>query len=181
MNKYEHIPRLDRNLIKEKCKNGTVSERKCFANWPNFPCYNSKTLSCESTDGTILFDPISDYIYIFSETLLSMGKLLMGSLAKLPDIEKKKQEEKLIRYFAENVTKLVPLPKLISSLKTIQDINNQNTEQNRKKVIDTLRQIKSKTQDFFGGSKYDYITDPNSAEKFSLYSIQGKNILKNYI
>ena len=36
-------------------------------------------------------------------------------------------------------------------------------------------------QEQTGGSIYNYITNPSTGIKISIYDVQGKNILKNYI
>lgn len=64
-----------------KCTGEQIPDRlKCHNHWPQFPCYDTKTRTCNSEDGVQLFDPVSDiwdgvstaYLAVldFAETLL---------------------------------------------------------------------------------------------------------------
>ena len=173
---FKDIVDLDKNLIEGECINGSVNERKCYGHWPKFPCYNKQTLSCESTNGTILVDPISDYIYVFSEAILNLGKILGNTLEKLPEEEKKKQEEKLIRYFYDSIPYIPILPTLLGKLNTLAGVNDLDNEINRNKVVNVMKKPFEG-----GGHNYNYITNPINGSKLNIKSNEGINILNKYI
>jgi len=201
--KYEP---LDKSLVKKKCKQGTqINTRKCSHLWPRYPCYNKRMMHCESTEGVANLDPIDDILYAVGESYVAITNLMGKLLGAMPENRKLESEEKLIRFFREYGTTLVPLQgKKLDILGNaidvlpiadgarfvdIDDISNQAREivpKVAEKSLDVINQM-NPGREFIddvnsrgGGSIYTKIVNPSTGRKVSIYSKKGKEVLQNY-
>ena len=61
-----------------------VDQDKCFNHWPQYPCYDRRTRTCNSPDGVQLFDPVSDVLYGTSSLYLSILNFAENLLMETP-------------------------------------------------------------------------------------------------
>jgi len=61
-----------------------VDQNKCFNHWPQYPCYDRRTRTCNSPDGVQLFDPVSDVLYGASSLYLSVLNFAEALLMETP-------------------------------------------------------------------------------------------------
>lgn len=61
-----------------------VDQDKCFNHWPQYPCYDPRTRTCNSPDGVQLFDPVSDMYYGASSLYLSVLNFAEQLLSDAP-------------------------------------------------------------------------------------------------
>jgi len=178
---------LDMSLVKEECKKGSISSRKCSKLWPKFPCYEDKIKKCFNADGDVfLEDPIDGVLYALGETYVQVTNSIQKLLNTLPDEKRLEKEEKLIRIFRDYGLSMFSLPDthLSTTFKTIKDIDYQDIPKyvdTASEYVDTAKQyVISKFNREGGGGIYDKITNPMSGEELSIHSKKGIEVLEHY-
>jgi len=139
-----------------------IDRDKCFAQWPNFPCYDPKQKACHSTSGVQLLDPVGDIIYSATRAYTA-GYDLISSLMGIKPPRLRRQsdrdlDERLYGYATTTfpVKTNIPLMKISETGPLAQRFLNPNEIKNYKKkgeyVINIIKNtLKTKRKKTKGG------------------------------
>lgn len=170
--------------LNDSCQDGTKeSQIECAHLWPRYPCYDNETGSCSSLQGTILVDPFNDLLQI----LVKLVTYIVNTLRKIytgRDISEETREmsDGQFSYEWANWGSTIISNFIPARIDIARFVDVSKLQEFENKINKTIKNIINKKLKQEGGSPmYNYIVNPKTGKKVSIYGKTGGQILKKYI